>query len=136
MRDGGYSGDGYAGAGGRFGRRGGRRPWAAMLALGLLVLLPACMPAGAGKPVPEGEERMDLYHKECLAGGGDYIRSGKGKNFICEGLPKDAGKYCAASTDCVGACLARSHSCAPVAPLLGCNEVLDSQGRTVTECID
>lgn len=45
-------------------------------------------------------------------------------------------KACRRATDCRGECLARSGTCAPIAPLFGCNEVLDDMGRRMTQCID
>jgi len=121
----------------------GRHGVLVTVAAGLLALifgLAACQPGAGGqagkKLPPVGEALMDEYHKSCLKSGGAYVRHEDAKSFVCEGVPSDAGKYCTRSSDCESACLARSHSCAPVKPLFGCNEVLDAGGLAVTECID
>jgi hypothetical protein len=66
-----------------------------------------CQIGGADKLPPVGEARVDVAHKSCSA-----------------------------ASDCQSACLARSRSCAPVKPLLGCNEVLTNSGVAVTECVN
>ncbi|MBS0564466.1 MAG: hypothetical protein JSR87_08350 [Proteobacteria bacterium] len=116
--------------------RGRGRTGAAALLLAMVVLASGCRSdRGAALP-PVGEAQMDVYHKACVKGGGDYLRLGSGKTFTCESLPDDAGKYCTKSSDCESACLSRSHSCAPVRPLLGCNDVLDGNGSAVTQCVN
>jgi hypothetical protein len=106
----------------------------ALLGLGLLG---ACRIAGEGSdaPAPVGQSFMDQAHAECIRKGGDYI-SAKGGSFVCLLVPKDAGKSCRRADDCQSACLARSRTCAPVAPLLGCNDILTGSGIAVTQCID
>ncbi len=107
------------------------------LALSGLGLMGACQFAGAGRDaaVPVGQSFMDQAHAGCIRKGGDYI-STKGGSFVCLMVPKDAGKSCQRADDCQSACLARSRSCAPVEPLLGCNEILTGSGIAVTQCID
>ena len=112
----------------------GRRP--AGVALLLLALAAGCRPEGRGALPPVGEARMDEYHKACLKSGGDYLRLGAGKTFACEAVPEDAGKYCTKASDCESACLARSHSCAPVKPLMGCNDILTEDGTAATQCVN
>lgn len=55
---------------------------------------------------------------------------------FCQTLTKDAGKHCKVAGDCEGACLARSQTCAPATPLLGCQSVMDSEGRVQEQCIN
>lgn len=55
---------------------------------------------------------------------------------VCVFRTRDGGEACRAETDCDGLCLARSGTCAPLKPLFGCNDILDSMGRRVTLCID
>ncbi len=107
------------------------------LALFGLSLLGACQIVGGGNvtSAPVGQSFMDQAHAECIRKGGDYI-STKGGSFVCLLVPKDAGKSCQRADDCQSACLARSRTCAPVAPLLGCNEILTGSGIAVTQCID
>lgn len=106
-------------------------------ALLLAVLaLPGCKPAGSGKLAPVGQAKVDQAHEQCISSGGDFLREGEGQSFLCVGVPKDAGKSCDSANDCEGDCLARSHTCAPVSPLLGCDEVLTAGGLSVTQCIE
>ena len=57
-----------------------------------------------------------------------------GPNF-CQHRTRDAGKQCSQKSQCQGECLARSGTCSPVTPLFGCNDVLDNEGRTMTNCL-
>lgn len=73
----------------------------------------------------------------CEAAGGSFGRPrGGGDAQICFRTPEDANAACSRSTDCAGVCLARSRTCAPVIPLLGCNAVLTATGAEATVCID
>jgi hypothetical protein len=56
--------------------------------------------------------------------------------YLCQKKTRDGGKQCRAKGDCQGECLALSGTCAPVMPLLGCNDILDAQGRRMTLCLD
>lgn len=55
---------------------------------------------------------------------------------LCVRLTKDSGKRCTQKSQCSGECLARSGTCAPVDPMVGCNEVLQDNGARVTLCIE
>lgn len=57
-------------------------------------------------------------------------------SHTCVFTTKDSGKSCTKGTECEGDCLARSGTCSPLRPLLGCNEILQDDGRRVTLCID
>lgn len=72
----------------------------------------------------------------CEAAGGIWGEAAESGAFLCQKPTRDSGKSCDRKGDCQGECLARSGTCAPVIPLLGCNEVLDSEGRLVTLCIN
>lgn len=72
----------------------------------------------------------------CEKSGGRMVQVGGASLLTCQRPTRDAGKSCRRQGDCVGECLARSETCAPVAPLFGCNEVLQKDGRKVTLCID
>ncbi len=72
----------------------------------------------------------------CQKRGGRYIKTGSGDLRACVKVTGDGGKACKRETDCTGSCLARSGTCAPVAPLFGCNEILQADGRRVTLCLD
>jgi hypothetical protein len=75
-----------------------------------------------------------LQQAACEKRGGAWSQ-GRG-GFYCTEITGDAGKQCDASTDCESACLSRSLTCAPVTPLRGCNDILDSNGVASTVCID
>jgi hypothetical protein len=83
--------------------------------------------------VPE-VEKSDLQIA-CEKKKGNWSSAG-GKSRICIFNTKDAGKQCTRESDCEGACLARSGSCSPIRPLLGCNEILQDDGARVTLCIN
>lgn len=72
----------------------------------------------------------------CEKGGGNFIHLDKSNVMTCQKPTRDAGKQCLRETDCEGACLARSNSCAPAKPLFGCNDVLEADGRRTTLCIE
>lgn len=59
-----------------------------------------------------------------------------GTVHTCIFTTKDAGKSCSRESQCEGACLARSGTCSPIKPLLGCNEILQDNGARVTLCIN
>ncbi|MFD2173846.1 hypothetical protein [Rhodobacter lacus] len=104
--------------------------------LGLVALLAACKPGGEPEAAlpPVGEAALAQQQALCEKDGGQWARLGGA--FTCVRRPKDAGKACHTALDCDGACLARSMTCAPARPLLGCNEVLSETGIRGTECID
>ncbi len=88
---------------------------------------------GAGADMqPEAPSPAGLA---CEAAGGAFVRTGHGLQS-CQSRTRDAGKSCRTGSDCDGACLARSMSCAPVRPLFGCNDVVEDDGRRVSLCID
>ena len=100
-----------------------------------LIVLAACKPGdGADAPLPPvGEARMEIEAAACKKRGGDWIETEGAR--LCAMRTRDTGKACRTSDDCVGACLARSMTCAPVKPLVGCNEIITSGGLRVTECV-
>lgn len=109
---------------------------AALLLVGALA---ACKP-GAGRPdegalEPVGAARVALEKAACEADGGRWTGDGGG-GLICLRETRDGGRSCTSGADCESACLARSRTCAPVMPLVGCNEVITSSGLRVTECVN
>ena len=72
----------------------------------------------------------------CERDGGRLVQRGRTGLYDCLRQTGDPGRRCERATDCEGACLARSNSCAPMAPLLGCHEVLDGGGTRVTVCLE
>ena len=92
----------------------------------------AATPPVAEEPAPVlGPEEL-----ACVKKGGQWAVAGKAGGMSCVRMMRDAGKSCRKKSDCEGDCLARSNSCAPIAPLFGCNEILQDNGAMVTLCID
>jgi hypothetical protein len=89
-------------------------------------------PAPQAPPLPPALARQQ---SECQRGGGTFTARAGGL-YACVTPTRDAGRSCRTGADCAGLCLARSMTCAPVAPLFGCNEVLDSRGARQTLCVD
>lgn len=112
---------------------------AGLLLIGLLALA-ACKPFGAADGADSeqlplvGQERVDAARFECIAHGGSWAARNGG--FICQMRTKDAGKSCTSGNDCEGDCLARSRTCAPAKPLLGCNEILTEAGYPMQQCVE
>jgi hypothetical protein len=108
------------------------------LALLAVLVLGSCQPVAP--PVGDigltGPERMAVELQACEERGGSFQRAGKGGVFTCVTRTRDAGKSCTAATQCESLCLARSRTCAPVKPIFGCNDILNSAGVRLTQCID
>ncbi len=121
---------------GRIFGKSGRQGAVIGVALAVALGLAACIPGGADKPEPVGQAKVDIMHAQCVGAGGNFIREAKSGLFTCIGRPRDAGKICSKESDCESACLARSRTCAPVLPLLGCNEVLTESGLAVMQCVE
>lgn len=106
------------------------------LVAGLLVLA-ACNPISGPREAAEGTAAFVEQERErCTARGGNFGSGSKGDVNICYVTPKDANQPCSQASDCEGQCLARSRTCAPVIPLLGCNEVLLNGGQVAELCLD
>ncbi len=95
-------------------------------------------PAAAAVPPVVEEPARVLGPEElaCVKTGGQWSVAGKAGGMSCVRMMRDAGKSCHKKSDCEGDCLARSNTCAPIAPLFGCNEILQDNGVMVTLCID
>ncbi|WP_343079718.1 hypothetical protein [Ostreiculturibacter nitratireducens] len=72
----------------------------------------------------------------CERKGGNYSSWGDTAMMMCYTTPRDAGKRCSKASDCIGGCLARSRTCAPITPIYGCKDVLNELGGLVTECLE
>lgn len=107
----------------------------AALAVLALMAVSACREETAELP-PVGEDRVAVQELTCLAEGGRWGEGSRPGIFVCYRNTEDAGKACTRDGDCQGFCLARSKSCAPVTPLLGCNDVLGASGARSTVCVD
>lgn len=72
----------------------------------------------------------------CERDGGRWASALGNETFVCYRNLSDANKSCSTSNDCQGVCLARSRTCSPVEPFLGCHEVFSSSGLRQTLCIE
>jgi hypothetical protein len=72
----------------------------------------------------------------CEKRDGTWSRTGKGDLRVCVFRTRDGGKRCTRESQCEGLCLARSGTCSPLKPLLGCNDILQDNGARVTQCIE
>ena len=89
----------------------------------------------AGTPERTPARTPSPAERACTDDGGRWARAGE-SGFICYRTPRDANKSCTRESDCLGACLARSRTYAPITPLLGCHEILTDSGTRATECKD
>lgn len=109
----------------------------------------AAKPADSAKPVeaqapveevaaPEepAPPPMSAQEQACVKKGGTWAAAGKSGARACVKTTRDSGKHCSKASDCEGACLARSNTCAPINPMFGCNDILQDNGAMVTLCID
>jgi hypothetical protein len=81
-------------------------------------------------PEPKSPEQIACERKR-----GSWADTGNGLK-TCITRTRDGGKRCTRESQCEGLCLARSGTCAPAKPLLGCNEILQDNGARVTLCIE
>jgi hypothetical protein len=87
--------------------------------------------------VPEEPQApQSAEQQQCEKKGGKWALLGKTKARTCLRQTRDSGKFCDNKDDCDGQCLSRSKTCAPFDPLLGCNDVIQDNGATVSLCID
>jgi hypothetical protein len=104
-----------------------------LLAAGLLTA--GCQPDDGGLP-PVGEELMALQKARCEAAGDIWGRAGAEGSFVCFRRTPDGGERCSNANDCSGACLARSRTCSPLDPIVGCQEILTASGARAMLCVD
>lgn len=85
---------------------------------------------------PETAPPPDPETLACRASGGQMVAGPSGFGRICIRPTPDSGRTCRSASDCSEACLARSRTCAPFTPLLGCHEILDRAGLQVLQCVE
>ena len=100
------------------------------------LVLAACQTERAPDLEPVGEAKVAAERAACEEQGGTFAPAGKAQALTCFTTPRDAGQQCSKATDCDSACLARSRTCAPIRPLFGCQDILNSAGVRLTQCID
>jgi hypothetical protein len=106
----------------------------ALLALAAALLVAACQPESDLPPV--GEELVALQKARCEADGNIWGPAGSTGAFVCFRRTRDGGNRCTSANDCSGVCLARSQTCSPFDPLIGCQEVLTASGTRAMLCVD
>ncbi|MEZ5796321.1 MAG: hypothetical protein R3D63_01735 [Paracoccaceae bacterium] len=95
----------------------------------------AAIPAPvAADPVPE--EQKSPAQLACEKRGNIWAQAGESSVHTCVKRTGDSGKRCTTGKQCQGACLARSMTCSPYDPLLGCNDIIQDDGRRVTLCLN
>ena len=87
----------------------------------------------AAPPPPEAVKSPSQI--ACEKTGGRFAKAGNSTTFVCARETCVGGKSCRRETDCEGLCLARSRSCSPITPVLGCQESPTQDGLRVTECV-
>ncbi len=95
--------------------------------------------AAAPAPVPTVEVPevvKSAAQIACEKKGSRWTSVGKSTLKACVKVTKDSNKQCTRASQCESTCLARSGTCAPFKPLLGCNEILQNDGSRVTMCIE
>lgn len=99
------------------------------------------VPSPEDLPLPEpAVEAPGMAKSEaqltCEKRKGRWVPLGQaGELRTCIFNTKDSGKQCSRESQCEGACLARSGTCAPFRPLIGCHEVLQDNGMRATQCL-
>ena len=100
-----------------------------------VLLLGSCQEDGAAS-APEAAPVPALVTEaraQCERDGGTWTSRGSAL-FTCYRPTRYANKTCAAGSDCEGLCLARSRTCSPITPFLGCHEILTDGGTRATQC--
>ena len=109
------------------------------LAIGVLALLLASCQEDGRIGSDAGARAPDLLADErqrCERSGGRWgLRAGDAL-FVCFRETRDANQSCKIASDCEGLCLARSRTCSPIEPFLGCHEILTEGGGRATQCVN
>ncbi len=71
----------------------------------------------------------------CEKSGGQWSSVDATSGHVCVHRTRDSAKACHRKTDCQGECLATSGTCAPITPLMGCNDILQANGVRMTLCL-
>lgn len=85
---------------------------------------------------PGNTKALESERVICEEKGGLWSQVGARGAFTCVSATRDANQFCTASNHCEGHCLARSGTCAPFTPLIGCHDVVSKNGGMMTVCVD
>ena len=99
-------------------------------------VLTACQEDSAtssGTDLSSPPPQLSELQKNCEDDGGTWGTRGSAL-FICYMPTSDANQLCRVASDCESVCLARSRTCAPTTPFLGCHDVLTEGGQRATQC--
>lgn len=110
---------------------------AALAAIVLLAAVPlaACKLIQPPQLPPAGKAMTKAQDDACIASGGVWSTENS-KSRVCIHYTTDSRKSCTRSSQCQSACLAKSNSCAPIRPLLGCQDILTDSGMRMTQCVN
>ena len=106
------------------------------LAILAMLALSGCQEDGTTASTPEVSDtpiQLAEVRAQCEDDGGSWGTRGRSL-FVCYLPTSDANQQCRAASDCESVCLARSRTCAPTTPFLGCHEVLTEAGQRATQC--
>ena len=105
-----------------------------MLAAAACLALAACQENGPDAETDQAFDPLADARAACERSGGSWGARDGGVLFTCFRETRDANRSCLKASDCQGLCLARSRTCSPVTPFIGCHEILTEGGRPATQC--
>ena len=105
-----------------------------VLAAAACLAIASCQEDGSEPGSDQALDPLADARTACERSGGNWGAREGGVLFTCFRETRDANRSCLKASDCQGVCLARSRTCSPVTPFLGCHEVLTEGGRTATQC--
>ena len=102
----------------------------------LVAALNGCPSSGPSDPGVGDTETLQQDIERCAKKDGIWSRLGESGLYTCVEQTGEGQKACTTGRDCDGECLARSNTCAPFKPLVGCNEVISDGGLPQTVCFN
>ena len=103
-----------------------------------VLTLSACQedgPVSSSADISSVPDLVADQRRSCERDGGTFAPRGNAL-FVCFRPTRDANQFCEAPSDCESVCLARSRTCAPTTPFLGCHDVLTEAGQRATQCVN
>ena len=102
------------------------------------IFLSSCQedgPLGSSSVEPT-PDLFALQRMACQDDGGNWGPAAGTATYVCYRATRDANHQCRVASDCQSLCLARSRTCAPIQPFLGCHEILTEGGTRATQCVN